>query len=1296
MFVHLECHSHYSFLRGVNPPEEIIAAAVEQKMPAVALTDTNGMYAAIPFYQTARKAGVKPILGVVLDVERRVASGPSPGALPSKLGASRVNECRVASEEYGNSKSETRKTCSMPLVLLAMDADGYSNLCQLMTLRHLGALHLGQETFAEDASRPVTLQELATHSAGVMALWPAPALLQTDLARRGAACCAPTKAPASESGRYKSREKAPTPQNHPGREECASPTRSGQAPSGRHTISNDGLWIAGCESRVTNHESPATNFLAHLKSIFGDRLYLAVQHLSPGDGRTLREAEQLGREMNIPLVATNNVHFLKPEEHLHHRAVNAIRTGSLLTTVAPPEITTGEAWFKPAAEMHRLFPDHPQLLRATLEIAERCNLQLELGKLIFPEFPVPPGESPFSYLWKLSFEGARKRYRPLRPEMLARLTHELEVIDKLNLAPYFLLVWDIVEEANRRGIPAVARGSAASSMVTYCLGISCVCPLRWGLYFERFLNVQRGDCPDIDIDICGARRDELLDYVYARWGAEHVAEGRQGPHVAMIGSFITMHARLAVREIAKVFGVPPSEVNHFTKRLPHRPVREILDAIKHLPECRNLPIHDEPWKTILQVALRLDDAPRHLGIHPCGTVISARPLTHLVPLERAAKGIVVTQYDMNAIEALGLIKMDLLGQRGLTTMSLALDNIEKEVEEIKDVKEVKKKSGEPPSQPQPLSVIPSGEPAAVAGSQSRDPSSISNSLSISSTSSTSSTSSISSIAADGVTPCPKARTIDFAAIPENDPATCAVIAEGRTMGVFQIESPGMRGLLRTMKARTLEEMAAALALIRPGASEYGSKELFLKRLRGHEPVVYAHESLKSILGDTLGVCIYQEQVMQIAQAVGGMSLAEADLVRRSAAKFSGQRERERLRGKFLKAAEQMGLQGAEREETWMMVEKFAGFGFCKAHAATYADISYRMTYLKTHHTAEFLAAMCSADAGFYHVSAYVEEAKRWGIAVLLPSVNHSRMEYTAEWNADGEPFTPPLEAPFEAQGKRGKQGKRALRVGLMQVKGLRVETILAILRSREKHGAFHSLEDFLARIPAERDEIEALIKCGAFDGVCDLTRPAMLWQWNLLQAKGQHGHARPRAARFAALEDMEKADSSGTNRPRNDKLIGSLDNHAGASSSASPVLFAEMERDDSIAMALREIHTAEYTPEQKLRYEREILEVCVSGHPLDFLPRNGEAWSDELPQRTGKRVTLCGWMVTFRHVGTKNYRNMMFVTLEDQRGLYEVILFPEAYDKYGGLVYETRAMRVTGRVEEGGQVRAEALERLKV
>ena len=381
--------------------------------------------------------------------------------------------------------------------------------------------------------------------------------------------------------------------------------------------------------------------------------------------------------------------------------------------------------------------------------------------------------------------------------------------------------------------------------------------------------------------------------------------------------------------------------------------------------------------------------------------------------------------------------------------------------------------------------------------------------------------------------------------------------------------------------------------------------------------------------------------MQISQAFGDMTLAEADLVRRSSVKYSGRSDHLRLREKFLLAAGMMGLSEAQREETWMMVEKFAGFGFCKAHAATYADISYRMAYLKTHHTAEFLAAMCSAGAGFYHVSAYVEEAKRWGIAVRLPSVNHSRMEYTAE---DGE------------------DGKRALRVGLMQVKGLRVETMTAIVQAREDGGTFRSLEDFVRRVPVESDEIESLIKCGALDEmgneVCTMTRPEMLWRWSLLQA--DHG-AQARAA--AAT---------------------------GAKQGFMPVLFSTAHKSEQARMSV-----PQYSLEQKLRYEREILEVCVSGHPLDFLPRNGEAWSDELAGLRGKRVTLCGWVVTYRHVGTKNYRNMMFVTLEDQRGVYEVVLFPDAYDRYGGLVFETRTMRVTGRVEPDGQIKGEKLEALQ-
>jgi len=1097
MFVHLHCHSHYSFLRAVPSPQELVDAAVTAGAPAVALTDANGLYGAVPFYQAARAAGIKPIVGTVLDVEHD------------------------------------------PLLLLATNATGYSNLCRLVTLHHL-----------ED--RTIRLDELAAHRAGLIALY---------------------------------------------------------AADQKNEIRKSKL-----ENRTTNEEERVTR----LKDIFGDALYLEAHHFSgtppvaqpllaarrsPGGSTApsfhsaarsgcatsnLRESLRLSKLFSLPLVATNNVHFLCPEEFLHHQVLNAIRTGSLVSQIAPPEIAGPGAYFKSGSEMRWAFADYPEALSATVEIAERSNLELSLGRAIFPEFSVPDGETPFSYLWKLCFEGARRRYHPLRPEVLARLTHELEVIDRLKLAPYFLLVWEIAEEARRRGIPAVARGSAASSIVTYCLGISRVCPLRWGLYFERFLNEERGDCPDIDLDICGARRDDLLDYVYKRWGREHVA---------MISSFITMQARMAVREVAKVFGVAPGEVNHFTRRLPHRPVREIRKAIRTLPECRDLPVNEDPWKTVLEVAERLDNFPRHLGIHPCGTVIAARPLTELVPLEVATKGIVVTQYDMNSVEALGLIKMDLLGQRGLTAVRLALDNIERST---------------------------------------------------------------------GTRP-------DFEAIPEDDPATRAIVSTGRTMGIFQIESPGLRNLLRTLRAKTLEDVCLALALIRPGASEYGSKETFLRRLRKQEPVRYPHPRLEPILRESLGVCIYQEQVMQIAQAAGGLTLAEADLVRRAQAKWKDTRERDKFHAKFLKNAELLGMDGARRDETWTMVEKFAGFGFCKAHAATYAEISWRIAWLKAHYPAEYLAAMCSAGAGFYHVSAYVEEAKRWtedgraGIEVRLPSVNHSDLEYSTEPGA--LPCASPPKPVISFDGRR-----RAIRIGLMQIRGLRSETIATLLRERDERGPFRSLEDFLARVPVERDEIETLIKCGAFDDVADgpskpSMRPELLWQLSRSFGMLHHGRNAPEQGSAGFQTGLFSTSSQG-------RL------EAGATVPApDPV--------DAFPLT-------DYTPERRLRYEQELLEVCVSGHPLDLVPRNGEIWSTEIAANhrscRGRRVTLLGWLITFRHVGTKDYRNMMFCTFEDQRGTFEAVLFPEAYERYGALVFETRTMRVTGRVEEDGPINCEKLE----
>jgi DNA polymerase-3 subunit alpha len=1112
MFVHLHCHSHYSFLRAVPSPAELIAAAVRESMPAVALTDTDGLYAAIPFYQAAREAGIKPIIGAMLPVG-------------------------------GDGEGE------FPLLLLAANAEGYANLCRLVTRRQLDA-------------HPLAWSLLDTHNEGLIALY-AP-VAQAFLPVRPSDSLAPDFKPAPKISDKR----------------------------------------AGKSARATDAQAECAE---RLKEIFGRNFYLEVHHFPASAKTNLRIATSLARSLGVPLVATNNVHFLAPADFLHHRVVNSIRVGQLLTRIALPEIVDAEAWFKPAEAMRRAFADHPEALRATLEISERIQLRLDLGRLILPSFPVPDGETAFSYLWELCFRGARKRYHPPGREVIARLTRELEVIDRLGLAPYFLLVWDIVREARRRGVPAAGRGSAASSMVSYCLGISRVCPLRWGLCFERFLNEQRGDCPDIDLDLCGARRDEILDYVYERWSAQHVA---------MIGSFVTMHARLAVREVAKVFGVPPGEVNHFTRRLPHRPVREILEAIRVLPQCRALPAAEEPWRTILSVAERLDEAPRHMGIHPCGTVIAPGALSALVPLEKATKGIVITQYDMNAVEALGLVKMDLLGQRGLTTISLALANIERST----------------------------------------------------------------------------GRKIDFDAIPENDRATAAMLAAGRTMGVFQIESPGMRNLLRLMRARTMDELSIALALIRPGASEYGAKETFLRRLKRQEPVRYPHPSLEPILRETLGVCVYQEQVMQIAQVAGSLSLAEADLVRRASAKFADERERARLRAKFLKAAARLGLSGEKLEDVWQMVEKFAGFGFCKAHAATYADLAYRIAYLKAHYPAEFLAAMCSSGAGFYHVSAYVEEAKRWSIPVLLPSVNHSAAEYTTE----------PLPAAGgndNANGNAAANTKRALRIGLIQVRGLRAETIAAIVSSRNREGNYRSLEDFLRRVPANRDELTALIKCGAFDDVPEQEVPecSAALQGGTASARTYNAGRKPGATPRATTDAVFP--QSITRPMRLWQLHLALSNKSAAGGKAPAAQAANLFPSNALphdsATAIPRL--ADYDRDQRLAYEQEILEVSVSGHPLDRIQRNGEVWSNELGRAgmRGKKVELLGWLITFRAVGTKDYRNMMFLTLEDQRGIYEAVLFPDAYERYGGLVFETRTLRVFGQIEDEAQIHCEKLEPVK-
>ena len=741
------------------------------------------------------------------------------------------------------------------------------------------------------------------------------------------------------------------------------------------------------------------------RSVFADRLYAELANTGTRDSH--REAEALieaARRLAVPCAASNRVAFADPGAYHLHRTLSAIRTICPITRIPPREVADGECYLKPPAEMEELFSAYPyseapEAVPNTREIAAACDFKFNLGGRLFPAADLPPSETAFSHLAKLCFAGAAERYRPLTSGALERLHTELETIDALGFTPYFLVVHDIAKFCRERGIPAAGRGSAAGSMVAYVLGITYIDPLEHDLYFERFLSPTRDDPPDIDLDVSWCRRDEVLDYIYKRFGADRVA---------MICTYATMKARMAVRDVAKAMGLSPEEVDRFTRNLPHCRASQIEAAASAIPSCRDLPLNREPYRSILATCNRLDGFPRHLSIHVGGVVIADRPLTDLVPLERAAKGLVITQYDMGPIEKLGLVKMDILGQKG-------------------------------------LSVI---EDAAREASRNH------------------------------------AARLDPQGFPRDDPDTLRLLSEGRTLGVFQIESPGMRSLLQAMKPGSIEDLTLSIALIQPGASGSGMKELFLLRRAGREPVVYLHPDLEPILAESLGTFVYQEQVMRAAVALAGFTPAEADDLRRAMTHSRSSERMEATRSGFLEGARGRGVPGPVARAVFESLARFSGYGFPKAHAATYGEFAYQAAFLKARFPAEFMAAVLANEAGFYHHSVYVEEAKRLGVRVALPDINHSDADYCVK---DG-----------------------TLYFGLWRVKGISHLTVESILEARAGF-PFTSLSDFLSRVEAGEEEVATLIKCGAFDSL-ENTRPELLWKLKMM-------YPQARAARRAGADE---------------------------------------------------------------------------------------------------------------------------------------------------------------------------------
>ncbi len=736
---------------------------------------------------------------------------------------------------------------------------------------------------------------------------------------------------------------------------------------------------AGLAARLVDagQEEAAMLLLSRLEEIFPGALYLELQRHTPSDQRWTARMAALARRLRLPVVATHEIYYLETGQAGLQRTASAIRLNRGVNELSEQDIAPPEAHFLSAEEMARRFDDLPEALAAGGEIASRCRVKLPLGAAHFPQVELPEGMSADELLKQKAEAGALRLYGAISPPIRQRLDHELGVIAASGFAPLFLVMEEIIAFTRQAGVPYSSRGSAASSLAAHCLGITSPDPLRLNLYFERFLNPARSSPPDIDTDLCSRRRDEVIEFVYRRYGEQRVA---------MVCTVNRFRRRSALREVAKAYGLPAAEVKKMADALPQRwygprPSEEgppFADLAEQYPAPRH--------QAIFRDAAALLGRPRHLSIHPGGIVIAPGALSDFSALMLAPKGVVITQLDLDSIERLGLVKLDLLGIRGLTVLGDVAEKL-------------------------PAARTPTGV-SALQGLES---------------------------------------------IPEQDAAVSEAVRQGRTIGCFQIESPGMRATLREIQAQSVDDIMVALALYRPGPLTGGLKDAFVRRCRGEEAAAYLHPALQPLLADTYGVILYQEQVLRIAHELAGLSLADADLLRRAMSHFDPGKQMQTLKEKFIAGAlQRRSVPPAVSERVWELMAAFAGYGFPKAHAASYAQIGWRSAWCKTHYPALFMAAVLANWGGYYGQRVYLTEARRLGLALRPPQVNYAQAQFSVSYLDD----------------------RPALFMGLDQVRDLTQRTQQRILRLRP----FASLDDFLARGDPRPVEADNLARAGALDG----------------------------------------------------------------------------------------------------------------------------------------------------------------------------------------------------------------------
>lgn len=1063
-FVHLHNHTFHSVLDGLTKINDLVDKVKELGMEAAAVTDHGTMSGILDYYKTAKKAGIKPIIGIETYVATRSRFDRDPG------------------------KDKQR----FHLTVLAMNNTGFHNLMKLSTRANLEGMYykprIDHELLEELNEGLIVLSGCASGEIGV-------ALKEDDYDR-------------------------------------------------------------------------ARDIAKWYKSILGDRYYLELQDHGHPKSNTHWDVQakinegliKLSKELGIEMVVTCDGHYLTHEYQDAHEILLCVGTGSYLSDEKRMSLKDFELHLTdPRDIIDHWGEEFPEVIRNTKKIADRCDVEIELGRILIPKYPLPDGENEHSYLLRLTYQGLLQRYNgaskeeaekldpdeiipQLSEEVRERAKMELGVMGNMGYEGYFLIVQDFINWGKSQGIVfGPGRGSAAGSIIAYALNITDLDPLKYGLLFERFLNPDRISMPDIDVDIQDTRRDEVIEYCAKKYGEDHVSN---------IATFGKMFGRMAVRDVARVLEVPYAESDRLAKLVPppnqgrHIPLSV---SIKEDADLRNEYENNPTAKEVLDYAIQLEGTIRSHGVHACGVVIAPDTLVNYIPLEMAQKGVVATQFPMGEVEELGLLKMDFLGLSNLTIINNAMRIIRKAYK----------------------------------------------------------------------------KEINLSELPLDDKKTYELFQRGDTTGVFQLESAGMKRYLRGLKPTTFEDIIAMVALYRPGPMQF--IDSFIRRKHGEEEITYLHPGMKNSLKNTYGILVYQEQFMQISKEWCGFTGGQADTLRKAVGKKKIDLMK-KVKPEFVEGAVKVGGATKEIAETfWTQLEEFANYCFNKSHAACYGLIAYWTAYLKAHYPDAFMAALMTSDHDDTdRLAIEITECKHMGISVLSPDINESFVEFAVVPN------------------------ENKIRFGMSAVKGVGVGAVEEVLRARED-GPFTSVEDFARRVSTSkfnRKAWESLIKSGAFDDMGD--RSDLLFNLDSITS-------------FASKLQKEAA-SGQTN------LFGMLGGDDAASvQSTLHLQKAPVKHDDK----------------ERLMWERELLGLYISAHPLDryetYLSEQTQPLTQLVPEYDSRMMTVGGIISTVRTIVTKSGSKMAFVGIEDKFGEGEIIVFPNLYEKVGAKLVQDAVIRVSGK-----------------